>query len=1827
MGDISIDAVRQQYPQYSDLTDQQIGDGLYGKFYSDIPRSEFDARIGLRARTDNLGSAIVKAVTNAPGQIDLGVQGLLQAGNEAATNAISPAPPGNDALGPVTPGAPIGEMLKGPPANPTPINIPVMVPGFDPVSKAGEGALVSGAVSAIPGATDFVSQAAAKGVLSSKLYQLYAREGQQKPDVAPGSFADILSQAAGMAVQAAPAIAAGIITRQPEVAAAGIGTVAAGQSYGQAREQGVPVDQAAGYAAAIGAVNGITADIPIAQMMKPGGAFLAKIGTSAIQAGVSNAIAAGLSSLIDKGVIKPDMTWGEAWTRIKDAGLTGLIVGPVLAVAGHGFKTGTDTVSQSLKDASSAVINTVKGALNVPADLIGNTWMAVHALKDLPLSERVAAYAAAKAQGMGGAVSNDNAPAEAAPVAPAAEAAPHQEAAPAPVAAPTSSPSVGAFSLIGGREGFLSQAYWDHNHYRVGYGSDTYTTPDGSVHQVTQSTIVTPEEATLDLNRRIGEFQGGIVRDVGSDVWGKLPENAKAALTSMAYNYGHLPHDVAEAVRTGDIETIARAIEGRRGDNNGINAGRRAQEAAIVRGEAMPGGPSGAESGKTGPSATETASPAGEAPTAAGEHANDIAPGVAAREKASEATEQPAKAAMREPEKTAVTPEQAPKLPEITQQVTEAGGKLAMTSDGKSAELTLPKGVDPSIAEPIKSWADANNVRLQPGDEGTSQVLALKPTPPGSKNLPPFQSSGMPVRPASGTVEVTRGRIDLPNEDAPMRRETARKGIIKIIGERLYTGKIKGNGLTSKALGTFDPQTATVRTKGFDDIEVLSHEMAHWLDHGQWHKAIFEPLRKAYATELDPISYTTDPKLVNKEGFAEYVRLWTTNYAEAKARAPAFTKAFEGALKKAGLYDKMTRVQEAAHQFYHQGSMARLEAKQGETGSTPVERVDNFLKSGWKEMAYQQVIDNVHSFEVGEREMTGTISEGGNSPFKLISLARGKESTHEAIIQYGAPHMEPNGDLTFDGKGLSDILKPATENGLPRYRALMRYFSARRAEELTTQGREKLFTSDEIKAGLSLGSLHPEFKDIFAEYQDFNHKILNWMTDMSALAPEQRDAVLERNQSYAPFARVIDHVLGGGSLDGPAIKELFGSTRNIKDIGQSIIENLSQNVSAALIGRAKASFYKEVMNNQVGSEWATEVAPASEATKIAWEQMRSKIGSILRALGNATEMNGKITQPGVSNGSTEAINLDDMQAVLTKHPEMATVFTQGQKPSSVDSYIDAAIVDGKMRFFETKNKLLIDTLVSMKGQRAPKILAPLKVIKHIGTRTVTGALQFATLNPWRDSLDAAVQTESKFTPVYDTVRGGTAYVTQSNAHKLAMLNGALFSGKIQTFTADGRNRALLDLPSRNMFDSIAKAINKYDGLLSVMENSTRIGQFIAANESGHSMTEAAYQGRTVTTDFSKMGSNDLLRNVMSVTAFMNAQLQGNAQLINAMLSKDGRINLAKAGSYQKFAKRALLSWGTVMAAATVALWLRNKDDPRYQALTPDAKSRNWSIWLGDPKDPNDHGLHFPKPFAVGFLFGDLPENILDYAYKHDGKDVAANLAAAFQMHFGVGGWPSPLGPIIEGNSNTEWNGAPIVPDTLKDAPPYMQFRDNTPLIYDAVGKAMNWSPLMGQHYVRGYLGYAAQYMEDGTEALMWDSKAWGPRPFPAGPGQYLLHGVVQATPDYRTKWTDGYNALKQQAVAMAAAYKWAKDNGIKDQSIFKNLTDSQMNNALFALSKVFARMNKGMSAVNQQAMAIKYNPKLEQQQKEDQITALYAQRNSEMKGLYDAAEKELGKYQ
>jgi GH24 family phage-related lysozyme (muramidase) len=162
---------------------------------------------------------------------------------------------------------------------------------------------------------------------------------------------------------------------------------------------------------------------------------------------------------------------------------------------------------------------------------------------------------------------------------------------PRPQAAAPQGDGDDALALIRRFEGFRATPYWDVNAYRAGYGSDTVTGADGRVRRVVPGMTVSREDAERDLARRAAAFAATAARQVGRERWDALPGHVRAALTSVAYNYGSLPSRILGAVRSGDPAAIAAAVRGLGGDNKGVNARRRDLEARHILGAAAPAQP------------------------------------------------------------------------------------------------------------------------------------------------------------------------------------------------------------------------------------------------------------------------------------------------------------------------------------------------------------------------------------------------------------------------------------------------------------------------------------------------------------------------------------------------------------------------------------------------------------------------------------------------------------------------------------------------------------------------------------------------------------------------------------------------------------------------------------------------------------------------------------------------------------------------------------------------------------------------------------------------------------------------------------------------------------------------------------------------------------------------------------------------------------------------------------------------------------------------------------------------------------------------------------
>jgi hypothetical protein len=77
----TLSEIRKNYPQYNDLSDEQLTDSLYKKYYSDIPRAQFDQKMLMNEATGKRDRFLQNFTVQGPVS---GVMGLIRSAGQAA---------------------------------------------------------------------------------------------------------------------------------------------------------------------------------------------------------------------------------------------------------------------------------------------------------------------------------------------------------------------------------------------------------------------------------------------------------------------------------------------------------------------------------------------------------------------------------------------------------------------------------------------------------------------------------------------------------------------------------------------------------------------------------------------------------------------------------------------------------------------------------------------------------------------------------------------------------------------------------------------------------------------------------------------------------------------------------------------------------------------------------------------------------------------------------------------------------------------------------------------------------------------------------------------------------------------------------------------------------------------------------------------------------------------------------------------------------------------------------------------------------------------------------------------------------------------------------------------------------------------------------------------------------------------------------------------------------------------------------------------------------------------------------------------------------------
>lgn len=985
-----------------------------------------------------------------------------------------------------------------------------------------------------------------------------------------------------------------------------------------------------------------------------------------------------------------------------------------------------------------------------------------------------------------------------------------------------------------------------------------------------------------------------------------------------------------------------------------------------------------------------------------------------------------------------------------------------------AAETPKPRTDDAEPSQVESRGAPPQVNSFAPGGTYVGFINDNVPKPPSGGQGGAGAAASAGARPAgSGTVEK------------PIRREDVLRPFLKALNIPVYQGGVKGKGV----MGWYRPRAETVRIKNKSDLETTAHEVAHHIDDRAFNGFRTDksrpksrpwetgPKAAVYAKELKGVSYDSNKAY---EGFAEFVRLYMTQPDKARAAAPEFSKWFDDFVKTHEFGPAIRDAQAGMSAWWAQEPLARAASKIGE------QKPLNDVMDTWRDELRQSVFDDLHGIAKMETEITG--STEGLGAYQTARLARAAYSIVDGALSLGAPKVKADGSHTFVGKGLEQILEPVARD-LDNWTL---YAVGRSAKELFQQGREKLFTANEIRAMLALET--PEFRQAFADYQQWNKAVVDFAEAKGLINPQTR-ALWQRSE-YLPFYRAGQNAAtkrkGGVEGNWNGIQRLTGGTGNIRSVLGNMIQNASHLIAESLKNEARVKVADLADKVQGGGKFMTKIPRANKSVAIDREQIMRYVADMLGV--KASDLAGG---GGLKSYPPEwQPVIDQLVNQFSQEPGFIQFWMRGQAPKGDN--IVAVMREGKPDFYEVGDPVLFRALQSLNRPGQNMVVRFLSWFRRIGQSSITLTPDFIAANVARDTILAGVMSRSGFRPIVDSIQGMKSRLLRDENYREFIANGGGLSSHLmdeQSFRGHlERFYSKRGINTQTVINTPTKLLYALETLADAAELSTRVGEYRRARQQGMSPREAAYQAREISTDFAMRGDNPTVGVLYDTVIFLKAAMNSMDRLYRGAAKDPQRAQIA--------AKTGML------ALASMWLYSVNRDNPLYQDLEDWDKDTHWHFFVpkagaADDAPPEEryHHFRYPKIWEIGAV-SSLAERSLAAIMDDDKDGLGDDFARILGNLFHVQLIPQAVQPLYEQATNKDtFTGRPIETMGMESMAKWARAAPQTNRTLTELGvasrnlpEALQVNPVRTEALLRGYFNTWAMYGLALSDAALFDDK-------------------------------------------------------------------------------------------------------------------------------------------
>lgn len=931
--------------------------------------------------------------------------------------------------------------------------------------------------------------------------------------------------------------------------------------------------------------------------------------------------------------------------------------------------------------------------------------------------------------------------------------------------------------------------------------------------------------------------------------------------------------------------------------------------------------------------------------------------------------------------------------------------------------------------------------------------------------------------------------------------------------------------LRRPAVGEYDTRSGVIRTRSWQELDVLAHEGGHALEY-QNHPSVTAAINR-HASTLAPMAYPgAPPAHLRQEGFAEWFRWYVTNPSYAQKIAPAFYADFEAALAKdqPKMASGLLEVQQAYQDYLqapsvHSAMVSTVTEEPHRSASSVVREtngnpVRNWLRAfkndpvgaivGLGHSAYTAAVDDLNPINRATRELQRIYQQNtgrrldltaSKNPYALARLSRDAYSSGMVDLVHG---VVPHGKLDPEGPSLYGALEKALGAHMGKwnedlYKAFNAYLVSRRMVHEYRRFDQGLldrppdqFSSDYHQQVIAdLERMNPSWKDAADMVYEWNRN--SWTKEFEAglITQETYEAGLNDHPDYVPLMRdMSDNPAGAGGRPVSGNQKFAGGARRFKGSDRQIIDPVQSMMKRSMEMStiiARNETFKAIDNLAVaagrGGGAIAERIPTME-TKGIDVNVSDALASAAKNAGMSPRDVTVFVQTVESVLGESARGTIFKSAVINERREpIIFVWRNGERQA--------------VRLAEGQFGLDMFNALSGMNQTAHNVLTDIFAAPTQALRFgITANPAFFLANFIRDQVATAITSDVGFTSFVSGAKGTARELQQGDvARRYNTVGGIVGGANVASLDKARMERDFQALNRRGINVRRVSTIHGALKLSEVSETGTRLAvfelAFNRAKKEGMSdldaAREAAVEARDIL-DFGRRGSR-MLTAVRLVT-FINPAIQGLDKIIRVGAGE--RVGAAPGGLFaairplfdkgaqapsalqSRAMKHAVRAWGLMAALGVAGLTLRAlyQDDPEYQEFSEQIRSTHWLFRA------NGHWLAVPKPFELTIM-----SSIFERAYEglamHDPlawdnlvADSRNLLIPPMDVTSDIPAISVPL--ALYANRTSE--GGQIVPEGLAGRDPSERFTAYSSRLGRLLGRLTHTSPAVIDYAITGFWG-------------------------------------------------------------------------------------------------------------------------------------------------------------